>query len=268
MSTCINMSSQPFPLPRAPQQCYSKWYNHKLDTGALKGHTILWVGSQLTCRFKSESINDNIGPHNVFILKKNPDTFAYAVIDNTDTIYRLPKKFFTTCFPGVQYNNIPPNNRIKIKLTRKDTIEVPYIPKSFLQQKKRKTSRGKRKRSVSMDNNNKTEEINFNTSYPEWHVLKNDQNINSPIQKQILMLMRNLMIYADNNDMFDLENPFHEIVSLEDIKKDERKMKQLKLITGFLFHFCRSELGCSNIPNPSSLDLPTWIGYLSNMAIV
>ena len=59
----------PFPLPRASQQCYSKWYNTVVDTGALNGYKILWVGSQLACRFKSESIHDNVGPHNVFILK-------------------------------------------------------------------------------------------------------------------------------------------------------------------------------------------------------
>ena len=262
------MSNHPFPLPRAPQQCYSKWYNNVIESGVFKGYKILWVGSQLTCRFKSDSINDNIGPHNVFILKKK-DQFAYAVIDNTENIFRLPKKFFTTCFPGVQYNSIPLNNRIKIKLTRTNTIEVPYIPKSFLIQKRRKTTRTKRKRSVSMEKTDtRIEQIDFKTTYPVWHVLNNEQNASSPIQKEILTLIRNILIYADNNDQFSLESPFKDIQTLEDIKKDEKKMKELKMITAFIYHFCRSELGCNILPTSGSSDLQVWIGCLNNMAIV
>lgn len=263
------MPTPPFPLPRAPQECYSKWYNMKIESGTFKGYTVLWVGSQLTCRFKSETINDNIGPHNVFILKKGTNQFVYCVIDNTDTMYSLPKKFFTTCFPGVQYNQIPKNNLIKIKITKKDTIEVPYIPKSFLQQKRRKTSRGKRKRSVSESNNDtKVEEINFNTIYPQWHVLTNNQNANCPVNKEILMIIRKLMLYADKNDMFELQNPFKHISTLDDLKNDQRSMKLLKTVTGFIYHFCRSELGCSVLSSDSSLDLQTWIGCLNNTATV
>lgn len=263
------MPTPPFPLPRAPQECYSKWYNTIIEAGTFKGYTVLWVGSQLTCRFKSETINDNIGPHNVFILKKSTNQFVYCVIDNTDTMYSLPKKFFTTCFPGVQYSQIPKNNLIKIKITKKDTIEVPYIPKSFLQQKRRKTTRGKRKRSASESNNDtKVEEINFNTSYPQWHVLTNNQNANSPVNKEILMIIRKLMLYADRNDMFELENPFKDISTLDDLKNDQRSMKILKMVTGFIYHFCRSELGCSVLASDSSLDLQTWIGYLNNTATV
>jgi len=263
------MSVSPFPLPRAPQQCYSKWYNQEIETGVLRGYTVLWVGSQLTCRFKSESIGENIGPHNVFILKKNEDQFAYAVIDTTDTVYRLPKKFFTTCFPGVQYSSIPKNNRIKIKLTRTNTIEVPYIPKSFLLQKKRKTTRSKRKRTVSIDNKNDIiEEINFNTHYPQWHVLTNEQSVSSPIKKEILILIRNLLLYTDNNNLFEFEDPFKDVSHIDDIKKDPKKMKKLKLITSFIYHFCRSELGCSTIANIASSDLNTWIGCLNNTATV
>lgn len=261
------MQSYPFPLPRAPQECYSKWYNMKVETGTFKGYTVLWVGSQLSCRFKSETINDNIGPHNVFILKKSANQFVYCVIDNTDTMYSLPKRFFTTCFPGVQYNHVPTNNLIKIKITKDDTIEVPYIPKAFLQQKRKKTSRAKRKRSVS-ESTTEIEKINFNTTYPEWHVLTNNQNTNKPIHKEILILIRQLMLYADRNDIFEIENPFQNISTLNDLKNDQHAMKILKTVTGFIYHFCRSELGCSIVPNNVSSNLQTWIGHLSNTATV
>lgn len=266
--TLLKMGPPPFPLPRAPQQCYTKWYNQSVESGVLKNFTILWVGSQLNCRFKSESINDNIGPHNVFILKKN-DQFAYAVIDNTDSIYRLPKKFFTTCFPGVQYNSIPKDNRIKIKLGRNNTIEVPYIPKSFLIQKRRKTTRTKRKRSISVDNDdNRIEQINFNNSYPQWHVLNNNQSSNTPVKQEILILIRHMIMYADSHEEYNIQNPFNNVTSIEDIKQDEHKLKILKDVTGFIYHFCRSELGISILPNNLSTDLQTWIGCLNNIATV
>lgn len=221
----------------------------------------------MTCRFKSESINDHIGPHNVFILKKDND-FAYAVIDNADGIYRLPKKYFTTCFPGVQYSSIPENNRIKIKLTRNNTIEVPYIPKSFLLQKRRKTTRSKRRRTLSMDNHedSRIEQIDFSVEHPQWHILTNDQNRSFPVKKEILNLIRSLLMYADSNECFTLENPFKDIKSLEEVQSDENKMKILKVVTSFIYHFCRSEMGISKQPTPS--DLQAWIGYLNNMATV
>lgn len=90
-----------YPLPRANQECWTKWYNHTITHGALKNKTILWVAQELPCRFKSEQVKDIIGPHHVFILKLN-DTFSYGVIDETETMYRLPKKYYTACFP--EYN--------------------------------------------------------------------------------------------------------------------------------------------------------------------
>lgn len=260
--------SVPFPLPRAPQHCYSKWYNHTVESGTFKNYTILWVGSQLPCRFKSETINDNIGPHNVFILKKNK-SFAYAVIDNTEHLYRLPKKFFTACFPGVQYNSIPTNNRIKIKITRNQTIEVPFIPQSFLMQKKQKTTRTKRKRSASIESTDTNiENIDFNRTYPSWHVLTNDQNKASPIKKEILCLIRHVLDYIDSNDSFRLESPFKDIHTLEDFKNNPNRMKNLKTCIAFIYHFCRSELGCNTLPPINSHDLQSWIGCLHNTATV
>ena len=75
-----------YPLPRASQECWTKWYNHTIEYGALKNKTILWCAQELPCRFKSEQVKDVIGPHHVFILKLNKQ-FFYAVIDATETIF-------------------------------------------------------------------------------------------------------------------------------------------------------------------------------------
>ena len=81
-----------FPLPRATQECYTKWHNFTVKTGALRNYTILWAGRELECRFRSDNVKDVIGPQHVFILKLNK-TFEYAGIDSTDSIYLLPKKY-------------------------------------------------------------------------------------------------------------------------------------------------------------------------------
>jgi hypothetical protein len=261
-------NSAAYPLPRAPQQAYTKWFNKTVSGGTFNRYTILWVGSQLECRFKSESINEKIGPHSVFILKKN-HTFAYAVIDNTDTLYRLPKKFHTSCFPGIQYHTIPPNNRMKVQITKKKSIELPFIPQSFLQQKKVKTNRSKRKRSNSSDTNQQLENIDFSKRHPTWHVLTNDQLKSNPLKRDIMMLIKNVMDYSCNNSSFELNDPFHDISSVQEIKNDEGKMRALKSIISFLYHYCRSELGCHNIPQsiqPTSLQ--KWISDLNNTATI
>ena len=105
-----------FPLPRASQECWTKWYNHTVESGALKNKTVVWAAQELPCRFRSDQIKDVIGPHHVFILKMN-ERFFYALIDSSETIYRLPKKYYTSCFPGIQYSQVPKNNRQRVKLS-------------------------------------------------------------------------------------------------------------------------------------------------------
>ena len=66
-----------FPLPRASQEHYTKWYNHQVTNGVLKNKTIVWAAQELPCRFRSDTVKDIIG-HHVFILRLN-DTFHYAI---------------------------------------------------------------------------------------------------------------------------------------------------------------------------------------------
>ncbi len=260
------MSTQ-FPLPRAPQQAYTKWYNKTITGGTFNKYTILWAGSQLECRFKSDTLGEKIGPHNVFILKKN-SVFAYAVIDNTDSIYRLPKKYYTSCFPGIQYNTIPKDNVMNVRITKKRSMRLPFIPQSFLQQKKLKTNRAKRKRSNSSDAN-MVERIDFNKNHPQWHVLSNEQVSKSSTKRELMLLIRSIIAHSCNNASFELADPFDDISSVDEVHGDENKMKRLKLIISFLYHYCRSEIGCSSTPNDVHPTLvQTWISELSNTAIV
>lgn len=270
----MSLSKVPFPLPKAPQQHYTKWFNHLIKTPQnLLNYTILWVGTQLPCRFKSDTVADVIGPPHVFICKKNND-YQYVTIDKGDNINKLPKKFYTSCFPGIQYNSVPNNNRIKIQLTNKTVVDLPFIPPSFLSQKKLKTSRAKRKRTTVShltSNNAETtnahaavERIDFNESSPTWHILNNQQVQNNPMKQSVLILIRSLIDFADNNSDFNLVDPFQNIQN-EDQMKNEESIEKIKLITSFVYHFCRSELGCGSNGRMPISSLQSWTECLNNM---
>jgi len=243
-----------FPLPRASQECYTKWFNYNVPSGALKQKTIIWAARNLPCRFRSDTVKDIIGPQHVFILKLNA-SFFYGVIDNTDTVYKLPKKFYTACFPGIQYNQVPKNNRIKVKLNGDQNIELPYIPQSFLDQKKTKTHR-KRRRSES--ESNELESINFNEQPPEWNILgvAPERNEN---KEAILHLIRSIIFYNDTNENFSLKNYF-ENVSTADIQNNDALREKLKIVVSFIYYYCRNELGFFKQRDPLSIsDLQLWL---------
>jgi hypothetical protein len=201
-------------------------------------------------RFKSENLSEIIGPHHVFICKKNND-FQYIVIDKSETVYKLPKKYYTSCFPGIQYNSVPKGNTIRMQLTNHTTIDLPFIPPSFLQQKKNKTGRSKRKR-TSSDAEERIDNIDFSGEGPTWHILQNVQNKGNRVKQGTLSLIRQLIDYSDTHCEFHLKDPFAEISELEDLK-NERYLSKLKLITAFIYHYARSEFGCSAKHTTSNL---------------
>lgn len=265
----IKMSTShvsPYPLPRAPQHAYTKWYNHTIPSGTFAKHTIVWVGTALECRFRSETIGNVIGPHNVFILKKN-STFVYAIMDNTDTLFKFPKKFYTACFPGIQFHSIPPDNKMTVQITKDSSIELPYIPQAFLQQKRIKGTRLKRKRSHSTEMSSSIETIDFTQIHPTWHILGNDQVKENPFKAEIMLLMRSIMDHAVDSHTNYLKDPFSDIFNVEDIFKDQGKTKTLKTIVGFLFHYCRSEMGCNRVPHSNSTFLEKWIAKVNSGGI-
>ena len=256
----LKMSS--FPLPRAAQQYYSEFFEFKIKKGTFKNYTIQWVGVPLTCRYKSESINDVIGSHSVFILQ-NGDMYEYAVYDSSKTFYRLPARFFSTCFPGIQQSKIPANNRVKIKISKDKTIIVPFIPASFLTLKQGKTKRTKRKRSNQKISVSNRERIDFSTTHPEWRILSNVNVQSNTFKRELMILIRALTKRNDENLNFEVSDPFLEITSLEELKKSEKHIKLLKVVLGFVFHYCRTELGCPMEPKTTSVE--EWIEGLNSV---
>ena len=227
-----------YPLPMAPQECYTKWFRHKITKSSLSSYEVVWVGKQLNKRFRADP---NVSPENIFICQ-NGDKFEYILIDSTDDIHKLPKKYYTVCFPGIQYSNVPKNNRMKVRLTNKITLELPYIPQAFLESKKHKT---RKRRRLLTSKSTSEQHIDFNQQFPRWHVLQNDQN-DIPIKKEIMLLIRSLVKYTDKNNNYAIKDPFEGIRQLSDIKKNKELLSRLNIISGFVYHYCRSELGIVN----------------------
>jgi hypothetical protein len=231
-----------FPLPLASQEHYTKWFKRKITTPGLKNYIIVWVGEPIKVRFKSERSAD-ILPKNVFICKKN-ETFEYVLIDKNDDVYKLPKKFYTTCFPGIQYNNIPPSNKIRVQITQDITVELPFIPPSFLNQKKQKTNRKRRRIVSSLED--KSEQIDFDRTYPTWHVLQNSQVRNIPIKKEIMLLIRSIIKFSDRNENYVFKDPFANITNVEEIFRNSEYLNTMNIIINFIYNYCRSEMGIVN----------------------
>lgn len=252
-----------FPLPRAPQEYYTKYHNKKLNKGIFNNYKIVWVGQPLPCRFRSETVKNILAPQHVFILELK-GKFEYGLVDNSETVYKLPKKYFTSCFPNIQLSSVPENNVMKVKITRK-FITLPYIPDSFLEQKKAKGNRKRRRMYTSSDSSTYqgTEQIDFKRSFPSWHVLENDQNAHSSINREILHLIRYLVHYTDESD-FKLIDPFENLQSIDDLRNDRQTITKLKTILGFIYYYCRAELGLSFINKEYPKNVKEFVANLNS----
>jgi len=256
-----------FPLPRSSQEHYSKFFQTTVKKGVLQGFTIQWVGSPLPCRFKSEQIKNVISPQHVFIMKgKDEDIFEYALIDNRGQAYKLPKKYYTVCFPSIALASIPEDNRFEIQITKRKKMRLPFIPDSFLEQKKQKTNRKRRKmyHNVESPPSQSVETIDFNTSnVPSWHVLQNNPSGNKNAKKEIIQLIRTIIKVTDSSS-FILKDPFEDIKSIEELKNKPELHEKFKIIVSFIYHYARAELNIH--PNTDAL-LKTAEEFCANLNV-
>lgn len=238
-----------YPLPLASQEDYTKWFRHKITKGKLKNYVIKWCGKQLTKRFKFENVI--IESKNIFICQLE-DKYEYIIIDKNQDIFKLPKKYYTNCFPGIHYINVPSNNRMEVNISNSIKVVLPVIPQSFLDSKKIKT---RKRRRIMTSSTVATEQMNFDQRYPKWHVLENTQN-NECLHKEMMLLVRSIVKYADKNHNYKLFDPFKEVDSIQNIKKSKKLLHMLKIVCGFVYHHCKSELG---IVDDTTTDATEWL---------
>lgn len=234
-----------YPLPRSSQENYTNYFNKVIQKGTLENYKIIWVGSALPCRFKATQTKQVLSPNNVFIVKKG-EAFEYAVMDNKENVFKLPKKFFTVCFPNVSINSIPENNRVEYQITKKQKVVLPYIPDTFLQQKRTKTNRKRRKMYHNVESppaEKDIESIDFDRkNIPSWYVLQKETDGNDILKKQVVLMIRSVIGMVDSSN-FVLEDPFGRVEHVDELCKKEEYVEKLKIITSFIFHYCRAELG-------------------------
>lgn len=77
-----------------------------------------------------------------------------------------------------------------------------------------------------------------------------------------MLLVRSMVKYADKNKNFSLNNPFEAIDTINDIKNNKELLRTLNIICGFVFHYCRSELG---IIDDNILYSTEWIAKLNSV---
>lgn len=253
MRTNVSQMTQSFSLPFSDQEQYSKFYLTTIKKGALASYKIVWVGTPLSYRFKSETMKDKLTPSNIFIVKKK-DKFEYCVIDNRNNCFKLPKKFYTLAFPNISLNSVPKDNKIDVQITESSKQTLPYIPNSFLEMKRLKTTRKRRRLTyVETPPETTTAEIQFKVSrIPSWHVLQLSENKDLLLKRQIVEKLRALIKQTDESTMV-LNDPFESLHSIEELSNSNEFLQKFKIIASFISHYCRAELGLAHTADPPKI---------------
>jgi hypothetical protein len=265
------MSRSAFSLPRASQQLYSEWYKKTIKSGVLLGCSILWVGHPLPCRFRSEQLKKTVGPQHVFILKKKEDCFEYGLLCSSGAFYKLPRRYFTTCFPNIQRSRVPPDNRVRIKFNkRQGDVVLPFIPDFFLKQKSTTSTiptRKKRKMYSNKEDDSSTlpevEEIEWNENLPQWRLLSSPPIENNSFKRSVMLLIRNIVLFADRNAETFIPEPFP-MEDVEGLQSNPEHMANLQTVIRFVYHYCRAELGIYEEPKGDDTATAAWIEALKN----
>ena len=149
---------------------------------------------------------------------------------------------------------------VKFKLSGRRTIELPYIPESFLEQKRTKTSRKRRRSDVKSSD---IEDLDFSVTTPEWTVLGEKKEPEGN-KDDIFHLIRSVIAYSDKNENFDLKNDF-ENITVEQIQNSDELREKMKTVISFIYYYCRGELGFFQERPPISIsDLQLWLSALNS----
>ena len=219
-----------FTLPRLTQEQFTKWFGKLIPN---TNETIVYPGKQLPCMTKTSSLKNNLKPEHVFITHdKNTDKFFHRVLGDDGTFALLPKRMHATVYPNISFNTIPTDNRIKVKLSNRRTVELPYIPDSFFEQKKkscrRSVTRPKRQREETP-----TETVRRKKAYRGW----TPSGETTVMKKQYLLAKIKAVIDKIDDDEIPVMPPLHgsELSATEE--------EQFATICKFVHFYAREELG-------------------------
>lgn len=235
-----------FPLPKPTQESFTRWFGKMHD-----GHTIVYPGVALSCNVKNRSLRSCLKPCHVFIMQTSKKDFVYYILGNDHVFGRLSKRHYTICFSNVHLNSVPDKNRIKVYLTSKTCVELPFIPDDFLQQKR--TRRTPSTRAKNKRVKRQTPRVQEHMPTDQYRGWSNENNIIETGQR----LNKNILfqtIFAVLQNTNDIPHPFQDKYTLDDILHDTNSIDKLKTIISFVHHYAKAECGMLERPNYAITD--------------
>lgn len=235
-----------FPLPKPTQESFTRWFGKPHE-----GSKIVYPGLSLPCNAKNRSLRSVLKPCHVFIMETDKHEFVYYILGNDNVFGRLSKRHYTICFSNVHLNSIPDKNRIKVYLTSKTCVELPFIPDDFLKQKRtRRTPSIRAKNKRVKRQTQRVQEHSPTDQYRGWSNENNIMDHDQCLNKNILFQTIFAVLQHDQ----DIPHPFEDKYTLDDILQDPTSIDKLKTIISFVHHYAKAECGMLERPNYAITD--------------
>ena len=232
-----------FPLPPLTQERFTKYFNTPI--GKSSDEVIVYPGCQLNCSTKTHILKKKLKPRHIFITRNSQGKFFHRVLGDDNRFSLLPKRLHAMVYPQVSFANVPENNRIRVRLSSRTTITLPYIPDSFYDAKKRASlrtsSRPKRQRESVVEETTVEAYRGWNPPAPEVRMSK----------KELMAHIRTAVHLAETSGT-DIQPPF-----TGDLDSNKLAAPHFATIVKFVFHYCREELGMPPVPPMIRIAPPT-----------
>ena len=232
-----------FPLPPLTQESFTKWF--RVPISERSDEIIVYPGEQLKCSTRTNVLKKELSPKHIFITKNSKGVFFHRVLGDDGRFSLLPKRLFALCYPQVSFTSVPEGNRVRVRLSQRTSITLPYIPDSFYEQKRRASqrtaSRPKRSREPVV-------EETVVEAYRGW----NPPEPEDMMKKKVMMAnIRSAIEMAESSDT-DIPPPF-----TGDLDSNKDASTQFATIVKFVYHYCREELGFPPAPKRIRIAPPT-----------
>ena len=232
-----------FPLPPLTQERFTKYFNTSIDRKS--DEVIVYPGEQLQCSTKTNTLKKKLKPKHIFITRNAKGQFFHRVLGDDGRFQMLPKRLYAMCYPQVSFASVPDGNRVRVRLSSRTTITLPYIPDSFYEQKRRASqrtsTRPKRAREPVVEDTVAEAYRGWNPPEPE-HIMT---------KKEMMAHIRTCIHVAETSST-DVPPPF---TGELDTNKDAAP--HFATIVKFVYHYCREELGMPPTPPVLRLSPPT-----------
>lgn len=241
-----------FCLPAPSQDTFNTWYGKPIPHEDGTHEVIVYPGEMLPCTSKHRGIRNKVKPEHVFITQLSDDTFNHRLYGSDRVFLNLPKRLYPVCFPNIIINDLPPGNRIRLRLTEQTTVVVPIIPDPFLAIKRSKQKRGATQQPHTRAKAKRQRTESNASNYDGWisHTPLSTASSTSPNElskADLFYFIRSAIHEVDRQRGMTVQQPFHGLHTMEDMLSSQQHRDLLLGIVRFVYHYCRSECG---IPPP------------------